>query len=179
MLINTGDIVPELNNPISTATKKFAKFASSIDFNKVEKKGKEKSDIVIPGLDVDRLKDRYGPDNMYAPRLMEGTFRIPIGTRWATYEKIRNEKVRQFVNHMSKMDFEWVSSTPIKVVPGVYPARDVMNKNVPILDERECIVQAYFVKRNPEVYRIELDPKITNAFNVNQEFARKTGRKSA
>lgn len=176
MLLNTSPIVQELNNPIDSGLKKWLRFVQRIDDDKIKHKGiqtrNKDHEITIPGLDVASLQNRYGPENAYRPRLIEGTFRIPVGTRWTTYEKTRNDKVAAFVNEMKKMGFSWVSSSRIKIVPGVYPARDVMNKNMLLLDQRECIIQAYFVKENPETYRLELDPTVIRDYKVNAEFAR-------
>jgi hypothetical protein len=154
VLIQATDMVDALVNPEPTGAKRLRWWSKS---------GPEARSVA--GIDTTLMAAKYGPERAGAPRQIDGTFSLPLGTRWSTYERHRNECVNKFVVTMGKQGWDVDSSQRIQVFPGMYPAVDPTT-NTPILDRREFIVRAFFRKHNPETIRLEIDPKWLEAVHA-------------
>ena len=143
-----GESPSALVDPIPTGAKRIDQFVKSGD-----------ADLRDLTLDVAGLQRKYGPERAYAPRMFEGTFKVPLGVSGQVYERVRNEKVRKFVEAWGKRGFDWLSDRHIQVYPGMYPAHDTLT-NLPLLGEREFIVRAWFRHRSPKPIRLELPPHL-------------------
>jgi hypothetical protein len=157
-------IEPALNDPTPTAEKRLNDFNRRIDWDRV---GKTKSagPKDIPALDVATLQRQYGPQTAYRPREMWGSFRAPVGATHAQYERIKYDAVRTWLDHMDREGWQFRSEYRIQVFDGMYPAYDIRDR-IPLLDQRQFNVRAFFCKRNPETIRHELDPLVTEPFRV-------------
>ena len=149
-------IPPALDNPDPSAVKRNQKWAAKIDWDKFGKKA-EPGRREIPGLDMAQLQTKYGPDRAYWPREWTATFRVPIGATQTQYERIKYDAIRHWLDHMDRDGWQFRSEYRISVYPGVYPAFDLRDR-VALLDEREMMAVAFFVKREPETIRLELEP---------------------
>lgn len=138
----TSGVVDALDNPIPSGAKRLANWRNA-------------GSAVTPGLDARMLRAKYGPDNAGKPRMIEGTFKIPLGTSWNAYLSHRNDCVNRFVNAMDKQGFDVDRSQQIKVYPGIYPAIDVTT-SLPDVGSREFVIRGWFRKHNPKTIRLEL-----------------------
>lgn len=159
-------IPPALDNPTPSAEKRNLAWGAKIDWDKFGKKA-EPGRREIPELDMAQLQAKYGPDRAYWPREHTATFRAPIGARQDQFERIRNDAVRHWLEYMDRDGWDFRSEYRISVYPGVYPAYDLRDR-VALLDEREFMAVAFFVKRQPETVRIELDPDDIAPFVVRE-----------
>lgn len=155
---------PELLNPEPSAGKRVAKWNQNLDLDRL-------GEFVptgpkdIPGVDAGQLQAKYGPHTAYWPREHLATFRAPIGATQGQYERIRHDSVRAWLEHMDREGWQFHPEHRIKIYPGVYPAFDLRDR-IPLFDQREFQVIAWFHKRNPETIRHELDPLVTEPFRV-------------
>ena len=163
MLLRTERPLPALDNPIPTATKRLAKWQKQVDFGNLHRR--KTRNVVVPGLDVAALSRKYGMEEATKPRLVEGTFTVPIGISPSAYHAIRNDAIKRFIEAMDKQGWEFVPIYRIKVYPGMYPAVDLRD-GIPLLDMREMRVHAHFRFRKPEPVKIEIDKRLTEARTV-------------
>lgn len=140
--------------PIPTAQKRAARWGKRIDWRAVAQK-RDRAPVVLPALDIPAMQDTYHPANGNRPRLLTGTFRVPLGTPGAVYERLRNKAIGLWVRQMDKKGYDLAGN--VKVFPGVYPARD-LRSGAALLDEREFMVQAAFRYRAPKIVRLEIPP---------------------
>lgn len=145
---------PLFDNPTESARKKIGRFMGGIDWSAVRRQGKQ-SAPEIPGLDASALRRRYGPQNGRKPRSMTSTMKIPIGIGQGQLEREVRGKVNSWLQTMDRMGFDWVSSKGFTFTGGRYPAFDLLTQT-PLLDMREYMVTGMFIKRDPEVIRLEL-----------------------
>lgn len=138
----TSGVVDALDNPEPSGQKRLRQWRNA-------------GRAVTPGLDASLLRAKYGPDTAGAPRMIEGCFKLPLGTSWNAYLSHRNDCVTRFVNEMSKQGFDVDRSREIKVYPGIYPAIDV-STGVSDLGNREFVVRGWFRKHDPKTIRLEL-----------------------
>ena len=155
---------PALNAPEPSATKRTAKWAATIDWDKVGTVAPS-GPKVVPGLDVEALQRKYGPHTAYHPREMCGTFTAPIGASRAQFERIKYQAVKRWLEHMDREGWQFRAEYRIQVYNGVYPAYDLRDK-APRFDLREFQVRACFTKRAPETVRLELDPELLEPFTI-------------
>lgn len=146
--LKLGATPEALVDPTPTGAKRVDRFWKSGD-----------ADLREQPLDLAALRRKYAPERGYAPRMFEGTFRVPLGVTGMAYERERNEKVRRFLEAWSKRGFDWLSERRVQVYPGMYPAVDVLS-GLPLLGEREFIVRAWFRHRSPKPVRLELPPHL-------------------
>lgn len=147
--------LPALVAPIPTAQKRAAAFGQRIDWQVVADGAKDREPVVLPALDIAKMQDTYHPANGNKPRVLTGTFRVPLGMPRVIYERVRNQAVAVFLKMMGKKGYDLAGR--VTVFPGVYPARDLLS-GAALLGEREFMVQAAFVYRAPKVIRLELPP---------------------
>ena len=100
-------------------------------------------------------------DAARAPRIVQGTFVVPLGVSARRYRDIRNDAIGRFVRAMDTQGWEAVidAGHRIDVLPGVYPYRDLAT-GLDMLDRREFIARAYFTQRNPQVVRTEFPAEL-------------------
>jgi len=157
-------IVPALDNPTPTAQKRLDEFNAKINWDEFGKK-KPTGPKDIPALDVAALQARYGPQTAYWPREHWGTFRAPVGATRGQYERIKYDAVRKWLDHMNREGWQFRSEYRIQVFDGQYPAYDLRDR-IPLFDQRQFNVRAYFCKRQPTTIRHELDPIVVEPFRV-------------
>ena len=157
--IITEPVLPALDNPEPTEAKLGRTYGRRIDWAKVEAEGRAERGKAVeqaaPAVDVARIQRELDATSPYAPRLKMGTFKAPIGMRGSQFEKLRNERVQVFADHLYRQGWDLMRSRRIEVWPGPNPARDLAT-GLPLLGEREFIVRAWFTHRRPEPLRIEL-----------------------
>lgn len=162
----TEPLVPEYANPEPTTEKLGRNFGARIDWEKVDRLGRERDERgdgtrVVPGVDVAAIQRRVGPDTARAPKLHEATYRIPIGVRRAQYVALRNDAIRTWLDAMHRKGWDLYvpkgRKKPIAAYPGPYPYQDLAS-GLAQMDAREGRLRAYFTMRDPEPLRIELDP---------------------
>ncbi len=112
------------------------------------------ADVSAP-LDLDRLRAKYGPQNIGKPRTCLGQFNVPRTTDWAAYERVRNAKIGAWMTWMQGQGWEWTGGR-VKVRPSDIPAQ--LEDGTPDPDEQVMEVSATFVYRLARVVRVELDP---------------------
>jgi hypothetical protein len=154
-LLDSSEVVSPFVDPVPTGHKRLAAWHQEA----------AAEPVTIPGLDVAALQAAYGPETGHAPRVFEGTFRIPVGVRMSTYEQLRDAAVKKYIEQMNRRGYDLYGGQRIQVQPGMYPAVDLLS-GLPLLDMRECIVRAWFVCRKPGVVRIELPPELLEPTHV-------------
>lgn len=145
MLLRTQPRHPDLVNPEPTLAKHIRAW-----------RGREPR--VIPGLDPASLSVKYSKDGGYGPRMVEGTFPLPLGATTDEVERRCREALNRLVNAMAKRGFDLVTSQPPAFSSGRYPHHDLRD-NVPVLDQRDYICRAWFRMRSPQPIRTELKPE--------------------
>jgi hypothetical protein len=146
--VHLGDVPAFLDRPEPTETKLGRAWGRGIDWDGVAEA--EPKATVAP-LRPRRLTE----DAARAPKWRTGSFRCPLGMRGPVFNAHVTEQVKRWIEAERKLGFDVWSSTRIKVVPGPYPARDLLT-GLLLLGEREMLVQAEFVERQPEIVRLEL-----------------------
>ena len=148
--------VEAFDAPETTAEKLGRRFAQRIDWDRVDRESQQnKAPVHVPGLDLAQLRWQVSPEHAYAPKMQEGTFRVPVGIRWSQYEKLRDQRALIWVTELSRMGWDLCQERGITAYPGPYPAHDLHN-GLPDLGMRECILRAWFRHRKPEPIRLEL-----------------------
>jgi hypothetical protein len=112
-----------------------------------------------PGLDVATLQAKYGAKDAQRPRVIEGSFMIPVGASEETYYRERETCVKAFIEAFEAQGWHWETNTRIQVFPNRYPAYD-LKAEVMRPDMVEFSVRAQFVFEKPEPMRIELPPDL-------------------
>ena len=120
--------------------------------------GKREASYHAP-LDVARVQRVYGPETGHDAREHSMVFRVPVGISAAQYERLRNERISQWLEIMRKSGWDWVTTTSITVDKFIYPARfeDGFGSD---LSRREMKATTTFTHRNPGVVRIDLPPAL-------------------
>lgn len=147
LVLHTSPVLAPLDNPEMSGAKRLRQWFAD----------KTPEPSVLPGLDVAALQRKYHPDRGRAPRMLEGTFRVELGMRMDTFNRIRDDRVNRFVIEMNRRGWDLDLSQNIQVYPGIHPAID-LTTGKPMIGLREFVVRAWFKFRNPEVQRLELDP---------------------
>jgi hypothetical protein len=151
--IHLGDVVPALDNPEPTETKLGRRFGASIDWDRIADTTDEPSEVVDAPLDRRRLA--RGVETAGAPKWHTGSFRAPLGMRGPTFGLHCAEMTKRWLREMQARGFDVWSATRINVTPGPYPAVD-LHTGLKLVGEREMLVRAQFVERQPEVITLEL-----------------------
>lgn len=149
--VHLGDVIPALENPEKTETKLGRQFGASIDWEYVKETAAEPSQAV----DAPLRKPLDALERARAPKWHTGSFRAPLGMRGPTFGAHCAEMAKRWMEEMRRRGFDVLSSTRVDIVPGPYPARDLAT-GLSLLGEREMLVRAQFVERQPEVIRLEL-----------------------
>jgi hypothetical protein len=84
------------------------------------------------------------------------------------------EMVTRWIEAERKLGFDVWSETRIDVQPGPYPARDLLT-GLLLLGEREMLVQAQFVERQPEIVRMELPGGLFKAWRPDDRLPTSSG----
>ena len=151
--VHLGDVVPALDNPEPTETKLGRAWGRGIDWDRINDTASEPSVAESPGLDRRRLAASV--ENARAPQWHTGSFRAPLGMRGPTFGAHCAEMAKRWLEEMRRRGFDVCSSTRIQIDPGPYPAKDLAT-GLALLGEREMLVRAQFVERQPEMIRMEL-----------------------
>lgn len=151
--VHLGDVVPALDNPEPTETKLGRQFGAAIDWDAVRETAAEPS--VAESAPLDRQRFARGVETARAPKWHTGTFNAPLGMRGPTFNAHCAEMAKRWLEEMRRRGFDVCSSTRIDIVPGPYPAHDLAT-GLSLLGEREMLVRAQFVERQPETIRLEL-----------------------
>ena len=111
---------------------------------------------VIPGLDVADLERRYHTgDPANVTQSIIGTFKVPMGIGWPTWERLRNAAAARFLGMLERDG--WVVAR-ITARPGVYPYRDVLTgTDDPAFREMQLVAVGGYPKAERVV--VELDPE--------------------
>jgi hypothetical protein len=151
--IHLGDVVPVLDAPEPTATKLGRRFGRQIDWAKIAETASEPS----PAEDAPLSKRQAARsvETAHAPKWRGGTFRCPLGMRGPTFNAHCTDHVRRWIEEERRQGFDIWSGTRIQIDPGPYPATDLAT-GLKLLGEREMLVRAQFVEREPEAVRLEL-----------------------
>jgi hypothetical protein len=151
--VHLGDVVPGLVAPEPTEQKLGRKFGQSIDWDKIAETASEPS----PTEDVPLDKRRFaqGVEAARAPQWRGGTFRCPLGIRGPAFDSHCRAHVGKWIEEERRRGFDVWSSTRIQIDLGPYPATDLAT-GLKLLGEREMLVRAQFVEREPDVVRLEL-----------------------
>ena len=78
-----------------------------------------------------------------------------------------SDMTKRWLREMHSRGFEVWSSTRIDIVPGPYPAKDLLT-GLLLLGEREMLVRAQFVERNPTLMRIEVPGELLRPWRPSQ-----------
>lgn len=148
--VHLGEVVPFLDNPEPSGVK-IARAAS----------GPDAPPAPAP-LSRDALLAQYGAETAYAPKWHTGSFRAPLGMRGPAFQQLVYQQTTTWLEAMRKKGFDVCSSSEIDVTPGPYPAKDLATGLV-ILGEREMLVRAQFLERQPIVRRVELPGELFRA----------------
>lgn len=144
--VHLGDVPSFLDDPEPTATKRGRAFGAGIDW----------ADPVAPGPgEVAPLDRNHAAPDPRAPRWQTGTFGAPIGMRGPLFEALCRERVGRWIAAQRVAGFDIWSGTRIVIDPGPYPRTDLAT-GLKLLGEREMLVRAQFVEREPETIRLEL-----------------------
>lgn len=144
--VHLGEVPSFLDNPEPTETKLGRVWGAGIDW---EAKPEPRATVApLPKRRLDGSEAR-------APRWRTGSFRAPLDMRGPTFAALCREQVNTWIQHQHRAGFDICSTTRINVIPGPYPARDLLT-GLLLLGEREMLVQAQFVERQPEIVRMEL-----------------------
>lgn len=120
---------------------------------------------VIPGLDARALSIKYGKDGGYGPRMVEGTFPLPLGASAAEVERECHRALERMIGTMSKRGFDVCTDRRPAFYKGRYPHHDLRD-DIDVLDRRDYICRAWFRMRSPEPIRTELKPEWTRPIDV-------------
>ncbi len=142
-----------MQTPETTEQRKTKGIRAKTDWDTVGKKGQT---AVSKGLSAAAMSKKYGMGGAYAPRLHNGSFKVPLGASERHIQGIAKEAVRKWVDALDQQGWDWKPDLGWRVDPGMYPARDLNFGNTPILDMREYVVQGYFCMRKPEPSTIEI-----------------------
>lgn len=151
--IHLGDVVPVLENPEPTETKLGRRFGQQIDWDAIAETASEPS--VAEDAPLDRRRLARCVETARAPKWRGGTFRCPLGMRGPVFNAHCTDQVRRWIEEERRRGFDIWGSTRIQIDPGPYPATDLAT-GLKLLGEREMLVRAQFVERQPEVVTLEL-----------------------
>ncbi len=112
----------------------------------------------IPGLDVAALQKRYTIDPQTVRRLT-GTFIVPVDVTADQLLAIKRNATGDFIRHMTAQGWYFRPERRIQIKPGRYPAPD-LKTGLMRPDAREYLVHACFTRREQNMVRIPLDPKL-------------------
>lgn len=154
-VLHTSPVLPALDNPVPSGQKRLAAWLAD----------PTPEPSMVPALDVASLQRKYGPESARAPRMQEGTFRAEMSMRVDQFERLRNDRVNQFVIGMNQRGWDLDTSRNIQVYPGVHPALDLATQK-PVIGLREFVVRAWFRCRTPEPLRLDLPPELLKPLKV-------------
>lgn len=149
--VHLGDVPSFLDDPEPTETKLGRAWGAGIDWDEVAQTQTEPTRAEVSALP----KRRLDTSSARAPQWRTGTFRAPLEMRGPTFAALCKDQVNTWIQHEHRRGFDICSSTRINVIPGPYPARDLLT-GLLLLGEREMLVQAQFVERAPEIVHLEL-----------------------
>lgn len=155
MYTASRESIAALVNPEPTASKRVRAAQARMRQRKLLSAGDDP--IVLPALDIKRMQDQYHPQHGNKPRILTGTFRLPLHCPRPLVERAAKNAVTKFVQAMDKQGYDLVSGASMRVFPGMYPARDLLS-GAALLDEREFMVQGSFRYRAPKLIRTEIPP---------------------
>ena len=160
-----GTPLAALDNPTPTRVKRGQAYAALVDARR-RKGATAPKEYLREAVDTAALSRQYSMDAARAPRIVQGTFVVPLGVSARRYRDIRNDAIGRFVRAMDTQGWEAVidAGHRIDVLPGVYPYRDLAT-GLDMLDRREFIVRVWFRFRNPQPLKLEvpeslLEPKV-------------------
>jgi hypothetical protein len=111
------------------------------------------------GLDVAALSRRYGGDPASTVQTRVGVFRVPLGSTWEAYARLRDAALRRFSAELERRGYRLVPRKgAVRVAPGIYPARHP-ETGVALLDQREFRVSVDCSFPGAEPVVIALDPE--------------------
>ena len=151
-----------LDNPKHTAAVRAEAAILRRNAAKLQRRLQGKTSVVTkkrPGLDVDALQTKYGAKGAQRPRVIEGSFMIPVGASEEAYYRERESCVKAFIQAFEAQGWHWETSTRIEVFPNRYPAYD-LKAEIMRPDMVEFSVRAQFVFEKPEPIRVELPPDL-------------------
>ncbi len=151
--VHLGEVVPGLANPEPTEKKLGREFGRRIDWDRIRETASEPT--VASDAPLNRRRAARGVETARAPKWRGGTFRCPLGIRGPVFNAHCTEQVKRFIEEERRRGFDIWSSTRIQIDMGPYPATDLAT-GLKLLGEREMIVRAQFVEREPETVRLEL-----------------------
>lgn len=151
--IHLGEVVPGLDNPEPSAKKLGREFGRRIDWDRIAETAAEPSEAEVKPLE--KRSFALGVEMARAPKWRGGTFRCPLGIRGPVFNAHCTEQVKRFIEEERRRGFDVWSSTRIQIDMGPYPATDLAT-GLKLLGEREMLVRAQFVEREPEVITLEL-----------------------
>ena len=156
-LLRTEGPMPGLDDATTTAAKRIARWNARVDWAAIarRKPGEKRPDQVIPGVDTAALSSKYGMERAVAPQVIEGTFRVPLGTTKTNYLRLRARYLKRMIEGLDRQGYEFCPNLGITVKKGMYPAVDLLSRKVQ-WDQREMRILAYFRFAKPEPVRIEL-----------------------
>lgn len=156
-LLRTEGPMPGLDDATTTAAKRIARWNAQVDWATIaaRKPDEKRPDLVIPGLDTAALSRKYGMERAVAPQVIEGTFRVPLGTTKTRYLQMRARYLKRMIEGLDRQGYEFCQNLGITVKKGMYPAVDMRDRK-PDWDMREMRIIAHFRFRKPEPVTIEL-----------------------
>lgn len=163
--VHLGDVVPALDNPEPTETKLGRQWGRGIDWDAVQETASTPSEATAAPLDLQRIRESV--QSARAPRWHTGSFRCPLGMRGPTFSAHCAEMAKRWLEEMRRRGFDVCSSTRIDIVPGPYPAKDLAT-GLSLLGEREMLVRAQFVERQPEEFTVTLPCELLEPFRPRQ-----------
>lgn len=151
-----GDVVPALDNPEPTATKLGRRYADAADqVLAAPPPAEDEVEEVFEDAPLDRQRFADGIANARAPKWHTGTFGAPLGMRGPMFGALCRQQVGRWIEEQRRRGFDIWSGTRIQIDPGPYPRTDLAT-GLKLLGEREMLVRAQFVERQPETIRLEL-----------------------
>lgn len=156
---------PALADPTPTADRRLAPLmgadwaggaATATENRKAEKV------VTIPGIDLDAFNAKWSDERRaLAPQLKRAHFRVPIWATWAQYRRERESALKAWFDSMRKQGWgvHADAAHQIRVYPGVYPAHDLRD-GIPLLDQREFVIEAYFRKERPRLIKFDVPPEL-------------------
>ena len=163
--IHLGEVVPGLDNPEESATKLGREFGRRIDWDKIAETASEESTVEDAPLDRRRLA--RGVEMARAPKWRGGTFRCPLGIRGPVFNAHCTEQTRRWIEEERRRGFDIWSGTRVQIDLGPYPATDLAT-GLKLLGEREMLVRAQFVEREPQTIRLELPGGLFRSWRPSQ-----------
>lgn len=146
MLLRLHEIPKPLGQPITTGAKRLAAW----------KRSSARQPRTVPGLDMQALQAKYGPEQAYAPQMHECAVRVQIGSDASQLERRAKDALTRFIDYMAKNGFDLYTPRTPTLRPGMYPACNPFDGLQNDLSARDYIWRAWFTCRAPKLIRTEI-----------------------